>query len=535
MRTFYRSIIVVAAFMAGCGGGDNGSNAESPVIKTSEIVTITTGQLTGVVENGSDAYKGIPYAAAPVGDLRWKPPQPVTPWAGIREANAFLSPCPQSPESTGSISAIPYLGAEDCLYLNVWTPAGRQAGERLPVMFFIHGGGNFAGSSSDSTDIIINTIGGPALYDGSRLASRGNVIVVTANYRLGPLGFIYHLAMTGNTGNFGLLDQIEALKWVQQNIEVFGGDSSRVMIFGQSGGAYDVCALLTSPLASRLFSRAMMESGVCYLHTQALMEQYTSALLQEKGCSGVPDVMQCLRNIPAEDLILAQSAQPQGLGSFTFHPFVDGYFAPDRPLTVLAQGLHNHVPFVIGSNAAEYAHRFADTIALNYPVMVADLLGLGNLGRLKEALLLYPLNGYASPQEAMVQVASDRNIVCNTKKIARQVSLVQAEPVYYYHFRRILTAPERQAAAAYHASELLYVFQHMNGVDFAADDNDRTVESHLLNYWTQFAASGNPNSANMPLWSEYDSATDPYQILDVVPVGDVQLKQDKCLFWDSLQ
>jgi para-nitrobenzyl esterase len=531
MRLSFLLMGLAAALAAGCGSG--GNNTEPPAGETNETVTISTGQLKGAEENGSHAFKGIPYAAPPVGNLRWMPPQPVAPWPGVREANAFSSPCPQSPASTGGLSEVEYKGVEDCLYLNVWTPATRQASERLPVMFFIHGGGNFVGSSDESIDFIINTSGGPAWYDGSRIASRGNVVVVTVNYRLGPLGFISHPDMApGSTGNFGLLDQIQALQWVQQHIGVFGGDAGRVMIFGQSGGAYDVCALMTSPLAQGLFSRAMMQSGVCYLHPTPIIEQYTADLLEELNCSAAPDVTQCLRSIPAENLVLAQSAQPKGLGSFTFHPFVDGYFALDQPLAVLARGEHNRVPFVIGSNAAEYAYRFETvTTELAYRALVAQMVGPSYVDAV---LQLYPVSNYASPREAMVQAMSDRNITCSARRIARQVSAVQSEPVFRYHFRRILTAPERQADGAYHGSELLYVFQHMNGVSFAADDNDRVVENHLLNYWTQFTASGNPNSANMPLWLEYDPVTDPYQIIDVNPADDVLLKQDKCDFWDTV-
>lgn len=531
MRTLHGLILTAAALVAGCGQG--GTDVAPPPAETPAVVNVAAGALQGSRENGADAYKGIPYAAPPVGDLRWMPPQPVAHWTGVREAKALPPACPQTPVSNDGASGAGYKGVEDCLYLNVWTPTARLSGDRLPVLFFIHGGGNFSGSTAESIDFILNTSGGPAWYDGSRLAARGNVIVVTANYRLGPLGFIRHAAMNpANTGNFGLLDQVEALKWVQENIGAFGGDNGRVMIFGESGGAYDVCALMTSPLARGLFARALMQSGVCYLHPESLIEQYTDDLLQEVGCSSALDVMQCLRAMPAENLVVAQSAQPKGLGSFTFHPFIDGYFALDQPLAVLARGEHNAVPFVIGSNAAEYAHRFANvTTEPIYRATVAQMIGTAYADAV---LQMYPVSDYASPRAAMVQVMSDRNITCTARKIARQVSAVQVEPVYRYHFRRILSAPERHADGAYHASELLYVFQHMDGVHFAANDDDRAVESNLLNYWTRFAANGDPNAANMPAWSEYDPIADPYQILDVVPAGDVLLKDDKCSFWDSL-
>ena len=533
MRAAALIISIVGWVAAGCSGGGDGGSEPAPPADPTPVATVTTGELRGVEENGAHAFKGIPYAAPPVGDLRWTPPQPVAPWVGVRAADALPPPCPQSPASADGGDPTQYKGTEDCLYLNVWTPAQRAANERLPVMFFIHGGGNFSGSSAESIDFLLTTSGGPAWYDGSRLAARGRVVVVTVNYRLGPLGFIRHASMDpANTGNFGLLDQIAALHWVQQNIAAFGGDSARVMIFGQSGGAYDVCALMASPLADGLFSRALMQSGVCYLHPQSLMEQYTDALLQEIGCAGAPDVMQCLRGIPAEDLILAQSAQPKGLGSFTFHPFIDGYVGLDQPLAVIARGEHNRVPFIIGSNAAEYAHRFASvTTQAAYEAAIAATIGPQYVAAV---VAEYPAADYASPREALVQALSDRNVTCTSKRIASQVSAAQTEPVFRYHFRRVLSAPEREADGAYHASELLYLFQHMDGVYFGANDDDRTVEANLLNYWTRFAADGDPNSAAMPTWQEYDAVLDPYQIIDIVPAGDAQLKQDKCLFWDAL-
>lgn len=531
MRPLTLSVTIISAILTACGGGSSGSE---PPSGTNPNVTIDAGILKGTTENGAQAFKGIPYAAAPRGNLRWLPPQPVTPWQGTRNANAFAEPCPQAQEADNG--ALVAMGNEDCLYLNVWTPENRAVDANLPVMFFIHGGADLFGSASESIDFVLNTSGGPAWYDGARAAARGNVVLVTLNYRLGALGFLAHSAMlpdsaTGSVGNYGLLDQIAALQWVQRNIRVFGGDPARVMIFGQSAGAYNVCTILASPLAAGLFSRAAMHSGSCAIHSAALAQTNAEALVTELGCAGAADFMGCLRALPPEALVLADNAQPVGLGSFRMFPAVDGYVVTDLPIAIIQQNAHNAVPFLVGSNSEEYAHRFVGLSAAAYPATVAALVGAANLNLV---LALYPLSDFPNPGAAAAAVLGDRNITCPARLYATTMATRQSAPVYRYFFRRMLSTSLREADGAYHASELLYLFQHMDGQSFDANDDDRTVQDRMLQYWTNFATSGDPNGGTMPAWPRYEGGSDPYQIIDVNPASGSQLFQQKCNMWLTL-
>jgi para-nitrobenzyl esterase len=514
----------------GCSGNSGSASTTIATVK---------GLVTGIEENGAFAFKGIPYAAPPVGANRWKPPQPVPAWDNALDTTSFAAQCIQ-PEvaSSEDASSVPprAIGDEDCLYLNVWTPASAQSDSGLPVMFFIHGGANLFGSASESIDFILNTMSGASWYDGSRLAANGNVIVVTLNYRLGALGFLAHSAMlaeseTGSVGNYGILDQVAALQWVQRNITQFGGDPARVMIFGQSAGAYDVCTLIASPLATGLFSRAMMESGSCSIHTAEMAQTNAEAVVEEVGCSGAADLLSCMRSVPADELALAQSAQPKSLGSFSMFPAVDGYVVSGNPIDIIQSGAHNHVPVIIGSNSDEYVHRIKDVSALDYPSIISDLVGIANVG---QVLSLYPLSDYSTPSEAVATVYADRNITCPAGWYAGVMAFAQTAPVYRYFFKRTLAGDERLADGAYHSSELLYVFQHMNNLNFYADDNDRLVESIVRGYWTAFAAHGDPNTRDYPFWPKFDNLNESYQAIDVITLSQNYLNKQKCDMWASM-
>ena len=470
---------------------------------------------------------------------RWKPPQPVEPWDGVLNTTSYAAPCSQPEVATSeSVSVAPAnaIGDEDCLYLNVWTPDLAAGSEPLPVMFFIHGGANLFGSTSDSIDFIMNSTGGSVLHDGSRLATNGDVVVVTLNYRLGALGFLAHPGMladseTGSVGNYGILDQIAALQWVQSNISAFGGDPARVMLFGQSAGAYDVCTLMASPLASGLFSRAMMESGSCALQSAATANMNAQAVVDEVGCNNAPDLMQCLRSVPAEDFALAESVQIKGIGSFSMFPSVDGYVVADNPINIIISGAHNNVPFIIGTNSEEYSARITDISAADYPTIISELVGISNRDLVLD---FYPLSNYATASAAVADVYGDRKIVCPAGRYADVVSTAQTAPAYRYFFSRTLSTDERLADGAYHSSELLYVFQHMNGTSFDANEDDRIVESTILNYWTRFAANGDPNGGADPFWPPFNSLSESYQNIDVTTFSDTHLKKAKCDMWESL-
>lgn len=526
-------LLTMLAILSVASGCSSSSHSVSTTVSTSK------GLVAGIQENDSIAFKGIPYAAPPIGAARWKPPQPAQPWDGIVNTTSFKPPCSQ-PEVAASenvsVAPVNAIGSEDCLYLNVWTPNLAADSEQRPVMFFIHGGANLFGSTTDSTDFILNSTGGNVLYDGSRLAANGDVVVVTLNYRLGAMGFLAHPGMladseTGSVGNYGILDQIAALEWVQRNISAFGGDPSRVMIFGQSAGAYNVCTLIASPLASGLFSRAMMESGSCALQSAAMANINAQAVVDEVGCNNAPDLMQCLRSVPAEDFALAESVQVNGIGSFSMFPSVDGYVVDDNPINIIMNGAHNHVPYIIGANSEEYSARIRNISAADYPALISDLVGINN----RDLVLgFYPLSNYPTASDALADVYGDHNIVCPASRYASAVSAVQTAPVYKYFFSRILSTDERLADGAYHSSELLYVFQHMNGISFEVNEDDRLVESTVRNYWTRFAANGNPNGGVDPFWPQFNNLNESYQNIDVTTFSDTYLKKAKCDMWKSL-
>ncbi len=527
----------VVAVLAGISApAEDRTNRDAAPSGDPALVRIDSGALRGAEASGASAFLGIPYAAPPVGLLRYSPPAPVAPWQGERPANDYAPPCPQFPADL--VNGAPgYRGDEDCLYLNVWTPSDRAENERLPVLVFLHGGGNFSGSNSDPLDYLLRvTDGGPA-YDGARLAARGRVVVVAPNYRLGALGFLAHtVARIDGTGNFGILDQREALEWVRRNIAAFGGDPQRVLLYGQSGGAYDVCIHMASPSSKGLFQSAIMMSGVCYAHPFATMEYQTREFLEEMNCSGADDVLGCLRRLDPRTMVTASSALPSGLASFGLHPYVDGQVIPVFPSRQLETGAHNHIPFVIGSTANEYAHRFDTVTDANYRFALAQILGQPvDSPAMDRVLDLYGRDSYATARDLVTDVVTDRNLTCPVRSIARSAAGSQSEPVYRYHFSKILSSPQRFANGAYHASDLLFLFQHMTGEEFLADDQDRAVQDHMLGYWTRFAAHGNPNGSGATYWPEFSAATgEEYLILNPETGVDRDLKREACDFWSGV-
>jgi len=506
--------------------------ATNDTARSNNRVQTEAGWLMGRTENGATAFKGVPYAAPPVGDLRWRPPQPPNPF-GLRQALQFSPPCPQV-ESSDTVK-----GSEDCLYLNLWTPAERSVDAALPVIVFLHGGGNVVGSASESIDILLDGAGPAPLYDGSRLAARGKLVVVTLNYRLAALGFLAHPAFlgesnTGSVGNYGLLDQLAALAWVRRNIAAFGGDPRRVLLLGHSGGAYDVCALVASPLARGLFTRAAMHSGVCTLLSAAEIGAHSRAVVAELGCAQAADIPACLRSVPLESIVLAKAAQPTGRDVYTMNPAVDGYIVPDQPAATIGRGEHNRVPFVVGVTAAELAHLFKNITPERYETLLAELVKQ-QPEALETLLKLYSLTDFPSPAVAVEAAYTDVTFRCPARTYARLAAANQTAPVYRFHFERVLAAPERLADGAYHGTDLLYLFQHMNGAQFAANAHDRAVEAQVLRYWRRFAATGDPNGDMDPAWSEYYRVTDPYLIVDVQTRMGRQLFKARCNFWDRPQ
>jgi len=470
-------------------------------------VQTESGTLSGVSEGGLSVYKGVPFSASPVGDLRWRAPVQIAPWTGTRKADAFAPACMQ--DGVSMPGEKPPVVSEDCLYLNIWTPA-KGAHERLPVIVWIYGGGFINGSAS------------MPLYWGDRLAHKG-VIVVTVAYRLGPLGFLAHPELTRespqhSSGNYGLMDQIAALEWVQRNIAAFGGDAKNVTIAGQSSGAISVSILMTSPRAKGLFERAIGESGGLFEPLQ-LAPKYLLANAEGDGekyaVSLGASSLQQLRSLPA--------ARLTGNANGIVHPVIEPYVLPASPYEAFASGTQNDVPLLLGSNAEE-ARSLTDVSKVKAATFDADVAQ--SFGQLPPALLAaYPHATDKEAQEARLGLERDLRFAWDMWAWARLQAGTGKSPVYYYSFRQ---QPPFPAGSVYegwgasHFAELWYVFDHLDQEPWRWTKADRKVAEEMSSYWTNFAKSGNPNGPNLPPWPEFTKADSKVLYIgDPVGVGGV--------------
>ena len=493
---------------------------------TPDSVLTEQGVLRGVVDGATRSFKGVPYAAPPVGALRWRPPAAPACYGAVRDALSYGSACPQL-DAGGA-----FTGDEDCLTLNVWTPTG--AAGPLPVLFFMHGGGNFQGSSAELT------AQGTRIYDGAWLAEHGPAVVVTINYRLGVLGFLAHPALASedahhSTGDYGLLDQIAALGWVHRNIASFGGDPSRVMLFGESAGGLDTCALLASPLAEGLFSRALVESGGCVAATSAVAQNGGTMLAANAMCAGSADVLACLRALSTDAVVRALPGTTgliPGAAGYRYQPVVDGYVLPEAPLAAIAAGRRRQVPVIVGTNRDEHAFFYPPTMGrgmmtdAQYRAMVMAQFPMGYVA----ALALYPSAAFPSPYFAYVDMISDATFTCPTRTIARSLLMNSTQPVRRYLFTRGLTG----AAAAYgaaHAFELPYVFHNLPP---GSTTDQAQLADAMAGYWTRFAATGDPNGGGAPSWPAYDATSDPYLQFDATITAGQRLSALRCDAWDRV-
>jgi para-nitrobenzyl esterase len=425
-----------------------------------------------------------------------------------------------------------FVGSEDCLTLNVWTPSAAPA-QPLPVLVFLHGGGNTQGSSSATSN-------GVYLYDGEHVAEKGDVVVVTLNYRLGVLGFFAHTSLDAESadqvsGNYGILDQIAALGWVKRNISAFGGDPARVLVFGESAGAVDTCVQVASPLSAGLFSAALMESGGCGAPTLAQTETQDQPLVQMAGCDPSGDVTSCLRALPAEDLVtrLPGVVSVSGLDKgVKYGPNVDGHVLVDTPLKTLLAGKHNRVPFIVGSNADETS-RYVPAVpdATTYASLVHQEFGAA-LG--DQILARYPASAFPSPRAAFVAVTTDARFVCPARTIARAARGAQAEPVRRYFFSHALDSTAAKSYGAWHGLELLWVFQHLDVAGYVPSAAEVGLSDAMIGYWSRFAAAGDPDGPGAIAWPAYDAATDATLELDDTIAGLDGVRTARCDFWDSL-
>lgn len=507
-----------------------GSGPVAPA-QESGLVATEYGLVRGFQDGQTYAYLGLPFAAPPLGALRWQPPAAPTPWAGELSASTFGPPCPQVDDDGNPT------GNEDCLQLNVWTPISAAPGAGLPVLVFMHGGGNVQGAASAGGQT------GSGMYEGRMLAERGQAVVVTLQYRLGALGFLVHPSLAaesphGAAGNYGLLDQIAALGFVQRNIAQFGGDPARVLLFGESAGALDTCMLLASPLAAGLFSRALLESGGCSAPPAANRSGEGVNLSSDLGCEGTPDPAACLRAVPTSTLVTIWDTNPisNGVVMQAFGPNVDGYVLPQPPLAALINGEHNPVPLGVGANADEMLPFTLPMSESVYIALVYLLFAPYGPGAAQEALALYPvgtgLGEYPTAREAWAALATDGEFVCPARGVARSAAAGQSESVYRYFFSRRLDSPLYGPLGAFHGLELPFVFQRVADIPlYVPRPEDLALEAGMLGYWTRFAVAGDPNSDGAVPWPTYELTADPYLELGATITAGAGLRADKCDFW----
>jgi len=495
-----------------------------------EPVTLDSGRVRGAVAGETHVFRGIPYAAPPVGQLRWRPPEPVAPWQDVRDATEFGPPCMQGDE-----------GAEDCLTLNVWTPSAK--GPPRPVMVYLHGGDNVSGGAANSSD---------GDYDGEVLATRTGAVVVTANYRLGPFGFLPHPAFRAesahqSTGNYGLLDQLAALEWVKRNIAAFGGDPANVMLFGQSAGSYDTCALVTSPLAKGLFHRALMQSGPCWVPKDADRDALVELVSREVGCTGA-DAAACLREVPASRLAATVDSSARAafteshLVRYKFYPNVDGWVLPVAPLEALRAGTHNHVPMVFGTTADELQTLFGPalksapiTTEAKFEEWITAVVTDSGLAR--RAAARYRPEAYGgSYDEAFLKLMGDVLFHCRVRQAARAASASQSEPVYRYLYAHVSDDARLKSQKAGHGMEVPYIW---GGHDFPSlewrfSEREVPFSQALSGYWGRFAASGDPNGGDGEIaWPRYDAASDRHLRLEIPIAAAERVREADCDFWDA--
>jgi para-nitrobenzyl esterase len=514
--------IVVAALLLPACAGDPVSRA-APVATPQPTLPLLVdgGRVSGLRDGALRVFRGIPYAAPPVGDRRWRPPQPVRAWTGVRECSSFGPSCPQggAPDRRGPLSGSQ---SEDCLYLNVWTPA-RTASERLPVMVWIHGGGFVSGSGSL-----------PARY-GESLSGQERVVVVSFNYRLGVFGFLAHPALSaesshGVSGNYGLLDQTAALRWVRRNIAAFGGDPRRVTIFGQSAGGQSVISHLVSPLSRGLFARAISESpryqdrGIGLWSTLTLTEQEQEGeeIGDDLGIPEGPGALAALRRVPAARLMSATAPEAQPLPLLfvqppqpSFQPVVDGYVLPDEPWRLIRRGKWARVPLLIGSNQDEcdmwltgVKRQSDDAVALASRRRVGWYTG-AEWTRLSGQFPAAEYGGLLPATSRMMTVLEFNAPV----RYAARCAALQGVPAYLYYFSRV---PPGDTCGADHSAEVPYVFADLGAGARAAPPAraDRMLSAQMARYWATFAATGDPNTPGQPRWPRYDPSVDVLLQLD---------------------
>lgn len=505
------------------------SAPQAPSCAANTTVSTADGPVCGIVSNGVSEWLGIPYAAPPVGALRWQPPQPPAPWTSTLQATSFGSECVQDFPLPG----FPTGGTEDCLFINVWAPQNAAAGANLPVMVHIHGGGFVIGSGNG---------------DNTLLASAGNEVIVSMNYRLGVFGFLADSAFGQHSGDYGLEDQQAALRWVQKNIASFGGDPRNVTIFGESAGGSSVCDQIASPTAAGLFEHGISTSGEyntllgaptpletqdckSNLPSQSQADAAGDGFASAAGCSGAADVAACLRAVPVADLVTASGFGYQDGGHGTTSPTINGVTLTMSLRQALQTGQVNRVSVIAGTDrdedlvgTAANAAQYVQLIDTQYGRFAAQVLAR------------YPLSHFDSPTIAFRTVAADSDTVCPS--LITDQDLARRMPVYAYEIDDNDIPPYRAGPASSAAGASHVGAWFLNPVSPALDANQQALQDEEVASVTQFARTGDPNATGTPLWPEFGRS---HAEMVLAPAGDsaaMSIDQimaiHNCGFWDRV-
>ena len=530
-------LVVFTAVAVACGQPEaEEADAAPPIVTlTAEMpVTVTGGDIQGVPADMNPdvmAFKGVPFAAPPVDDLRWRPPEPVESWTGVRDASTSESICVQDGGQDLSQS-------EDCLFLNVWAP--RETSELLPVMVWIHGGGYTGGSGSTS------------LYDGTHFAEKG-VVLVTINYRLNVFGFLAHPALSDESphdasGNYGLMDMVASLEWVRDNIDTFGGDPGRVTIFGESAGAGAVMSVMLIPQSEGLFHRAIAQSnwvnGWDRQLSQAVgdwgsAEAQGAQIAQTLGATG-EDALATMRAATSAEVSEAARA---GAGDFftrtgyVWAPNVDGWTIPDDPLLMYENGRQHNVPLITGMNGNEGS-------------LMTRQMDIGDVASFESHVWgVYPsvadaaLAHYDATSPETARAAIDHLIhdmfFAGPVRAQATTHVKVTSAAWLYHFTRVPPTDWGSTMGSHHAAELVYVFGTMTPTGTAPaeaplalstegdwTDVDRQLSETMMSYWVNFAATGNPNGDGLPAWTEFDGLTNRHLTLGDTVMEDTGLHDE---------
>jgi para-nitrobenzyl esterase len=510
------ALLVLLSQLLGCGD-DSPATASS----ASEVKQLTEGQVTGIdspFDGAITVFRGLPYAEPPVGDLRWQAPQPPATWSGVRVADTFADSCHQPRHSSSFVwRREDFSVSEDCLYLNVWAP---ERAEKLPVMVWFHGGSHVSGQ------------GHSLIFDGTTLAQHG-VLVVTINYRLGPLGFLAHPWLSeettsgstaGTSGNYGLMDKIAALKWVNRNIEVLGGDPLNVTIFGQSAGSQSVCSLMTAPSAQGLFHKAIGQSAACVnqlTQADANGHERGQALVDALGAASIED----LRGAEPDALLVAMTQSDWESGS---RIVIDGRVLPRWPHEVFAAGEQSEIPLMLGFLADEGYELFEVERALTEAELQGFLRYVGG-DRAAELKAEYDASSM-TPGELKHAISTDLFMAYGMRQWASYHADAGQE-TYLYFMDHVPPAfhiymPDQpflaleegpRSGGAYHSGDLAYVFGTIDKVGYDWTDTDRKVSAQIMAHWTHFARTGSPNVPGKSDWPAFNTIDLHTRVINSAP------------------